>query len=130
MLGAALGLMQQVAGQPVEVHGRIAYVPQVCVLCLFNPRVQFNFCFIGALAKILRSQHRCLCRRSKHVDSIRVLEHDTRGLLSLMSRGLCRGHFKLIFIARDDRCSRSSPGLWNGLHLCGQSQVLLHEVCR
>lgn len=29
LLGAALGLMQQVAGDAVEVHGRIAYVPQV-----------------------------------------------------------------------------------------------------
>lgn len=28
LLGAALGLMQQVAGDEVEVHGGIAYVPQ------------------------------------------------------------------------------------------------------
>ncbi len=79
MLGAALGLMQQVAGQPVEVHGRIAYVPQVCVLCLFTLRMPSTFCTasIGTLAKNLRSQHHCLCKRSKHVDSIRVLEHDT-----------------------------------------------------
>jgi hypothetical protein len=33
LLGAALGLMQQVAGDDVEVHGGIAYVPQARAFC-------------------------------------------------------------------------------------------------
>ncbi len=28
LLSAALGLMQQVAGEPITVHGRVAFVPQ------------------------------------------------------------------------------------------------------
>ena len=40
LLAAALGLMQQVAGDPVAVRGRVAYVPQVhaqfCTMLLFT----------------------------------------------------------------------------------------------
>ena len=42
LLGAALGLMQQVAGEAVEVHGGIAYVPQARFLPLDTATKQLS----------------------------------------------------------------------------------------